>query len=149
MWNRSFLILHGVENRRPAEHWQSDLAQRLREHGEQLFYPQLPDPNRPTRRLGRGDRGDHLPGAHELGTSLHRVAVACHRRHWPPVVSPLREGDGRRGGRADRLCGRRLHVVRGHAGRHGDPSIVRTCRASLTVVRGRRMPLPRQHRRAA
>lgn len=47
MWNRSFLILHGVENRRPAEHWQYDLAQRLREHGEQVFYPQLPDPDRP------------------------------------------------------------------------------------------------------
>jgi predicted alpha/beta hydrolase family esterase len=47
MWNRSFLILHGVENRRPAEHWQYDLAQRLREGGEQVFYPQLPDPDRP------------------------------------------------------------------------------------------------------
>jgi serine hydrolase len=47
MWNRSFLILHGVENRRPVEHWQHDLAQRLRERGEQVFYPQLPDPDRP------------------------------------------------------------------------------------------------------
>ncbi|MCJ0871195.1 alpha/beta hydrolase [Streptomyces sp. AP-93] len=47
MWNRSFLILHGVENRRPAEHWQYDLAQQLREHREQVFYPQLPDPDRP------------------------------------------------------------------------------------------------------
>jgi hypothetical protein len=27
--------------------------------------------------------------------------------------------------------------------------IMRTCRASLTAVRGRRMQLPRQHRRAA
>jgi predicted alpha/beta hydrolase family esterase len=48
MWNRSFLILHGVENRRPAEHWQYELAQRLREGGEQVFYPVLPDPDRPT-----------------------------------------------------------------------------------------------------
>jgi predicted alpha/beta hydrolase family esterase len=47
MWNRSFLILHGVENRRPAEHWEYQLAQRLREGGEQVFYPQLPDPDRP------------------------------------------------------------------------------------------------------
>ncbi|MGW1028014.1 RBBP9/YdeN family alpha/beta hydrolase [Streptomyces sp. NPDC002577] len=48
MWNRSFLILHGVENRRPAAHWQYDLALRLREHGEQVFYPQLPDPDQPS-----------------------------------------------------------------------------------------------------
>lgn len=48
MWRRSFLILHGVENRRPAGHWQYDLAQRLRGLGEQVFYPQLPDPDRPT-----------------------------------------------------------------------------------------------------
>jgi uncharacterized protein len=47
MWRRSFLILHGVQNRRPAGHWQYDLAQRLRERGEQVFYPQLPDPDRP------------------------------------------------------------------------------------------------------
>ena len=68
MWRRSFLILHGVENRRPAGHWQYDLAQRLRERGEQVFYPQLPDPDRPalaawTEAIGaelemmRGERG--------------------------------------------------------------------------------------------
>lgn len=48
MWNRSFLILHGVENRRPAGHWQYELAMDLRERGEQVFYPQLPDTDRPT-----------------------------------------------------------------------------------------------------
>lgn len=48
MWTRSFLILHGVENQRPDEHWQHDLALRLRERGEQVFYPQLPDPYKPT-----------------------------------------------------------------------------------------------------
>jgi len=48
MWNRSFLILHGVENRRPAGHWQHELALGLRERGEQVFYPQLPDTDRPT-----------------------------------------------------------------------------------------------------
>jgi predicted alpha/beta hydrolase family esterase len=47
MWDRTFLVLHGVENRRPADHWQHDLAQRLRERGEQVFYPQLPEPDRP------------------------------------------------------------------------------------------------------
>lgn len=48
MWNRSYLILHGVENRRPLGHWQHDLAMSLREHGEQVFYPQLPDTDRPS-----------------------------------------------------------------------------------------------------
>jgi predicted alpha/beta hydrolase family esterase len=48
VWNRTFLILHGVENRRLAEHWQHDLAQGLRERGEQVFYPQLPDPDGPS-----------------------------------------------------------------------------------------------------
>jgi predicted alpha/beta hydrolase family esterase len=47
MWNRSFLILHGVENRRPVGHWQHELALDLRERGEQVFYPQLPDTDRP------------------------------------------------------------------------------------------------------
>jgi hypothetical protein len=43
MWRRSFLILHGGENRRPAGHWQYDLAQRLRQRCEQVFYPHIPD----------------------------------------------------------------------------------------------------------
>jgi hypothetical protein len=43
MWRRSFLILHGGENRRPAGHWQYDLAQRLRQRREQVFYPHIPD----------------------------------------------------------------------------------------------------------
>jgi predicted alpha/beta hydrolase family esterase len=47
VWNRTFLILHGVEHRRPVGHWQYELAQGLRERGEQVFYPQLPDPDRP------------------------------------------------------------------------------------------------------
>ncbi|WP_205328460.1 alpha/beta hydrolase [Glycomyces sp. YM15] len=47
MWTRSFLILHGVENRRPAGHWQHELAMDLRERGEQVFYPQLPETDRP------------------------------------------------------------------------------------------------------
>ncbi|MFL6074492.1 MAG: RBBP9/YdeN family alpha/beta hydrolase [Mycobacteriales bacterium] len=48
MWTRSFLIVHGVENWRPAGHWQYELAQGLRARGEQVFYPQLPDADRPS-----------------------------------------------------------------------------------------------------
>jgi predicted alpha/beta hydrolase family esterase len=40
---RTFLILHGLEGSGP-EHWQTWLAGRLRERGENVRYPDLPDP---------------------------------------------------------------------------------------------------------
>lgn len=43
MAERSFLILHGLEGSGP-EHWQSWLAERLRDAGEHVRYPNLPDP---------------------------------------------------------------------------------------------------------
>src|SRR5207302_1855489 len=43
----SFLILHGIENHRPPEHWQFWLASRLRERGHHVLYPGLPDPDTP------------------------------------------------------------------------------------------------------
>ncbi len=46
---RGYLILHGLENRRPPEHWQHWLADRLREDGALVRYPQLPDPDSPDR----------------------------------------------------------------------------------------------------
>jgi len=45
--SRRFLILHGVENWRPREHWQWWLADQLRARGEQVLYPQLPSPSSP------------------------------------------------------------------------------------------------------
>jgi uncharacterized protein len=48
MNSRRFLILHGWQNRRPPEHWQWQLAESLRRGGEQVLYPQLPDPDRPS-----------------------------------------------------------------------------------------------------
>ena len=39
----SFLILHGLEGSGP-DHWQTWLAGRLRERGERVSYPHLPDP---------------------------------------------------------------------------------------------------------
>lgn len=72
MWNRSFLILHGVENRRPPEHWQHHLAQGLRERGERVFYPQLPAPDAP--RLA-----DWLEVVEaELGMMRGERVVVCH-----------------------------------------------------------------------
>lgn len=44
---RSFLILHGIENHRPPEHWQYWLAERLRAGGHHVRYPGLPDPDNP------------------------------------------------------------------------------------------------------
>ena len=42
----SFLILHGLEGNEPS-HWQTWLAARLREAGETVTYPDLPDPFEP------------------------------------------------------------------------------------------------------
>ncbi|MEU4075901.1 hydrolase [Streptomyces venezuelae] len=44
---KTFLVLHGYENRRPPGHWQHWLAQRLRERGHDVRYPQLPEPEAP------------------------------------------------------------------------------------------------------
>jgi hypothetical protein len=43
----SFLILHGIENHRPPEHWQFLLAARLVERGHEVRYPALPEPDAP------------------------------------------------------------------------------------------------------
>lgn len=44
----SFLILHGIGNRRPPQHWQFLLAAALVEHGHDVRYPQLPNPENPS-----------------------------------------------------------------------------------------------------
>jgi predicted alpha/beta hydrolase family esterase len=48
---RRFLVLHGWQNHRPRHHWQWQLVEALRSDGEQVLYPQLPDPDRPSRDL--------------------------------------------------------------------------------------------------
>jgi len=48
---RRFLILHGLDNHRPRDHWQWWLTEALRRRGEQVLYPQFPDADRP--QLGR------------------------------------------------------------------------------------------------
>lgn len=42
-----FLILHGIENHRPPEHWQFLLAAQLVERGHEVRYPALPEPDTP------------------------------------------------------------------------------------------------------
>jgi predicted alpha/beta hydrolase family esterase len=80
---RRFLLLHGIENRRPPEHWQHWLAERLRARGEQVLYPQLPDPDAPRfdaweqylnaelEMLGDGER---VVVCHSLGCALWLAA---------------------------------------------------------------------------
>jgi len=42
-----FVILHGWENRRPADHWEHWLHDELVARGHEVDYPQLPDPDTP------------------------------------------------------------------------------------------------------
>jgi len=42
-----FLLLHGWQNRRPADHWQHLLSDELRGRGLAVRYPQLPSPDEP------------------------------------------------------------------------------------------------------
>lgn len=44
----AFLILHGIANHRPPEHWQFWLAAGLAAEGHRVHYPALPDPDAPT-----------------------------------------------------------------------------------------------------
>jgi predicted alpha/beta hydrolase family esterase len=82
--SRRFLILHGVENWRPREHWQWWLADELRARGEQVLYPQLPSPSSPAfdvwlavlrgelAQLGQGER---IVVAHSCGAVLWLLAA--------------------------------------------------------------------------
>ncbi len=76
---RRFLVLHGWQNRRPTGHWQWQLVEALRSDGEQVLYPQLPDPDRPSlaawtevlhAELAQLGRGERVVVAHSLSVSL-------------------------------------------------------------------------------
>jgi predicted alpha/beta hydrolase family esterase len=66
----SFLILHGLEGSGPA-HWQTWLAEQLRARGEQVSYPDLPEPSDP-----QPDAWREAVEA-ELG-DLDKPVVLCH-----------------------------------------------------------------------
>jgi predicted alpha/beta hydrolase family esterase len=48
MAQRRFLLLHGVEHHKPPGHWLYQLARALRDAGEGVSYPQLPDADEPS-----------------------------------------------------------------------------------------------------
>jgi len=56
----SFLILHGIANHRPPEHWQYWLAERLGDGGHQVLYPGMPDPDAPQFEQWRQELGRRL-----------------------------------------------------------------------------------------
>jgi uncharacterized protein len=67
----SYLILHGWQGSGP-DHWQTWLAGRLRERGEQVRYPELPDPDAP-------ELGDWLDALRaELAAFAEPPVVVCH-----------------------------------------------------------------------
>lgn len=89
---RRYLILHGVENWRPREHWQWWLADQLRARGEQVLYPQLPSPSSPALdewlvvlhgELGQLGDGERIVVAHSNGVALWLLAA-------PEITTPER-----------------------------------------------------------
>jgi predicted alpha/beta hydrolase family esterase len=76
---RRFLVLHGWQNRRPRNHWQWQLVESLRSDGEQVLYPQLPDPDSPSlerwtellrAELAQLGEGERIVIAHSLAVPL-------------------------------------------------------------------------------
>ncbi len=82
-------MLHGWQNRRPREHWQWQLVEALRSAGEQVLYPQFPDPDRPSLPVWTELLRAELA---QLGTAervvvAHSLAVALWL-HAAPDLSP-------------------------------------------------------------
>ncbi len=85
--SRQFLLLHGVEHHKPPGHWLYQLAEQLRDDGERVAYPQLPDADEPrverwlealAGELAALDSGERVVVCHSLGCLLwlHHCARA-------------------------------------------------------------------------
>jgi predicted alpha/beta hydrolase family esterase len=90
-----FVILHGWENRRPADHWEHWLFDELVARDLEVDYPQLPDPDEPDLDawlqlldglVTRGEREVTLI-VHSLATSLWLTRLA--RGGSPGLVTRL------------------------------------------------------------
>jgi predicted alpha/beta hydrolase family esterase len=92
---RRFLVLHGYTNHRPDGHWHRRLTEALRDRGEQVVYPALPDPDDPRlaawldvldtelELLGEPGRVERVVIGHSLGAVLW--LHACARGVTDPV----------------------------------------------------------------
>jgi predicted alpha/beta hydrolase family esterase len=80
---RRFLVVHGWQNHRPAEHWQHWLTESLRASGEQVLYPQLPDPDMPSLETWRAVLRDELAmlGDGERVVICHSLGCLLWLRH--------------------------------------------------------------------
>jgi predicted alpha/beta hydrolase family esterase len=84
-----FLVLHGLDNHRPAGHWQRRLVGELRHRGAQVLYPQLPDAASPSltawldaltdelQLVDEAGGGELVVVAHSLGAVLWLHACAA------------------------------------------------------------------------
>lgn len=101
---RRFLVVHGVQHRRPRQHWLWWLTEALRQRGEQVLYPQFPAPERPSVRewtdllhaeLAQLGDGERVVVCHSLGCALWLRAAqtlpAGLRVSRVLLVSPLGE----------------------------------------------------------
>lgn len=101
---RRFLMVHGVQHRRPREHWLWWLTEALRQRGEQVLYPQLPAPEQPSVRewtellhaeLAQLGDAERVVVCHSLGSALWLRAAqtlpAQLRVSRVLLVSPLGE----------------------------------------------------------
>ena len=132
--SRRFLVLHGWENRRPHEHWQYWLTERLRSRGEQVLYPQLPRPDEPRldewlelldAELAMLGRGERVVLCHSLAcllwlrhaglTGPADATAAARSARRPPDLVCTPDDPFCPGGTADELTdlGARVHVVEG------------------------------------
>ena len=86
---RRFLVLHGWQNRRPREHWQHWLTDSLRATGEQVLYPQLPDPELPSLTEWLGILRDELQmlGDGERVVICHSLGCLLWLRHAETAVA--------------------------------------------------------------
>ena len=84
---RSFLILHGYLGSGP-EHWQSWLAGRLREAGEWVAYPDLPEPEMPSLSAWRAALAVQLGTLHgELTVIAHSLGCILWLHHCSAPVT--------------------------------------------------------------
>ncbi len=95
----TFLLLHGYGGTHP-EHWQSYLANRLKDNGQKVLFPDLPNANQPRLEewmeylediLGESPDSGLIVAAHSLGCALWLRYIARHPDVRPKkafLVSP-------------------------------------------------------------